>query len=140
SAGPYDGFFEGLAFKVGNRTVGANGARANVSDVVFTFDEGDLDIAFLGAFFGENLDANVFVIPGFLGVHQAFAVKNHGVRAGAFWIVFEGEIRGRDGEPVVCWGSGRGGAEPREQRGGRESGKKGPANCPGPQENFGKQP
>src|SRR5580692_5182058 len=54
-------------------------------------------------------DAQVFVDGGAVSarvflVHGAFAVQDHGVGAGVGGVVFQGEVGGRDGEPIVAGG------------------------------------
>ncbi len=87
-------FFIHFAVKVHDAAVRANGARANVVDIIsaLPFDEGDFDISHLLSCLGENLDANVFRNTRLCGVHVALPVEDHGVRTWAGGIVFERQV------------------------------------------------
>jgi hypothetical protein len=84
-----------------------DGAAANVFHVHRILQERDFDVRVIGAFLGKDLDAEILVDRRAVGadeflVHVALAIQDHRVGAGAGGIVFQREIGGQDGLPLIA--------------------------------------
>ena len=112
SAALFDGFFKNFAVEIDDGAVWVNCASTDVPNVTGILKKRNLDAALICSFFGENLDSDVFSNRSAVGVYVLFAygtiaVEDHGVRAGTGGIVLEGEVRGRDGKPIIGLGRPR---------------------------------
>src|ERR1700733_3172466 len=101
-----DGCFKNLAVEFHDAAVGPDGApfhmdHARDFPVVF-----NLYVASFGAFLRKDLDAVILGLRVAVGVRFGYvddnvAVEAHGVEARLLGIVLQGEVCGRDGQPVV---------------------------------------
>src|SRR5271156_779454 len=109
AAALFDDLFEGLAFEIHHGAVGADGTRAHAFDIAGILEKRNLDVGLVRSFLGEYFYAHVFADRGAVSVreflvHGAFAVKDHGMRAGAGGIISQGQVGGRDGQSIVAGG------------------------------------
>ena len=121
AAGFDDGLLERFAFEIHDAAVGMDGTAADIQDVHLLLVKGKFDVGFAGAFLSKYFDADVFADRGFLGIHIARAIENHGVGAGLRGIVFQRQVGGKNGKPIIAGGGGAwsdgSGAEKQQHKG-----------------------